>query len=463
MLPLTLDEIAAVTAGTVIDAVGSTVVSAPAFIDSRCPVPGGLFVAIRGDHADGHDFAAAAVGGGAAAALTARRVGVPSVQVADPVHALGRLAGHIRCRLDGLTAVGITGSQGKTSTKDLLAAILETAAPTVSPSGSMNNEIGVPLTVLRADDTTRYLVSEMGARGPGHIAYLCSIVRPLVGVELNVGMAHLGEFGDRGGIARAKAELVASLSSDGVAVLNLDDPLVAAMGAGIDARVIGFGATEAADVRFGAVTMDGAGRASFALTVGDRSARVDLRLVGEHQPVNAAAAAAAAHALGIPFDRIVDALASAQPRSHWRMEVTTSPRGFTVVNDAYNANPDSVRSALRTLVGLARPPEGRTVAVLGEMRELGDAAADAHRAVGTLVADLGVDLLVVVGVEALLIADGARGGPAGTRVERAPDAESAIRLLDRTLRQGDVVLVKASRAAGLERVAGALGDAEEPR
>jgi UDP-N-acetylmuramoyl-tripeptide--D-alanyl-D-alanine ligase len=303
----------------------------------------------------------------------------------------------------------------------------------------------------------------MGARGGGHIAYLCSIVRPRVGVELNVGVAHLGEFGSRDGIARAKAELVASLPSDGVAVLNLDDPLVAAMGGRVDARVIGFGAAEAADVRFADVTMDGAGRTSFDLTIGDRSARVRLRLVGEHQPVNAVAASAAAHALGIPFARIVDALENARSRSRWRMEVTTSPRGFTIINDAYNANPDSVRSALHTLMGLARPPGARTIAVLGEMRELGDAAADEHRAVGTLVADLRVDLLVVVGAEALPIVDGVRAGTSTPRVERVPDVESAIRLLDSSVRQGDVVLVKASRAAGLERVATALADEEEPR
>lgn len=458
MLPLTLDDIADLTDGSVVDAVGSRIVSSAAFVDSRCVVPGGLFVAILGEHVDGHDFAATAVEAGAAAALTSRPVGAPAVTVADPVLALGRIARHVRGRLDALTAVGITGSQGKTGTKDLVAAILETVGPTVSPSGSMNNEIGVPLTALRCDDTTRFLISEMGARGLGHIAYLCSIVRPRVAVELNVGVAHLGEFGDRDGIARAKAELVAALPTDGVAVLNVDDPRVAAMGLGIEPRVIGFGSSEAADVRFTDVTMDGAGRTSFELVVGERSARVGLQLVGEHQPANATAAAATAHAVGVPFDRIVESLAIARPRSHWRMEVTAARRGYTVINDAYNANPDSVRSALRTLVRWERPAGGRTIAVLGGMRELGASADDQHRAVGTLVAGLGVDLLIVVGDDARSIVEGVRDRPAATGVIWVADAASAIGVLDDELRAGDVVLVKASRAAGLDRVAAALGD-----
>jgi UDP-N-acetylmuramoyl-tripeptide--D-alanyl-D-alanine ligase len=459
MLPLTLDEIADLTDGSVLDAAGSRVVSSAAFVDSRCVVPGGLFVAIPGEHVDGHDFAAAAVAAGAAAALTARPVGAPAVAVADPVLALGRIAAHVRRRLDALTVVGITGSQGKTGTKDLVAAMLETAGPTVSPDGSMNNEIGVPLTALRSDDTTRFLVSEMGARGPGHIAYLCSIVRPQVAVELNVGVAHLGEFGDRDAIARAKAELVASLPSDGVAVLNVDDPRVAAMGAGIEPRVVGFGSSATAEVRFTDVRMDGAGRTSFQLTVGDRSARVGLQLVGEHQPANAAAAAATAYAVGVPFDRIIESLSTARPRSHWRMEVTTAHRGYTVINDAYNANPDSMRSALHTLVRWERPAGGRTVAVLGGMRELGASTDDEHRAVGALVAGLGIDVLVVVGDDARQIVDGAHARSAASTVIWVSDATSASRVLDDELRAGDVVLVKASRAAGLDRVATALGAA----
>jgi UDP-N-acetylmuramoyl-tripeptide--D-alanyl-D-alanine ligase len=462
MIPLTLAEIAAVTDGSVLDADADIVVYGDAFLDSRSVVSRGLFVAVPGERVDGHDYARQAIDAGAAAALSQRPVGVPSVVVSDSVVALGRLAAHVRRQLTELQVIAITGSQGKTGTKDLLATILESVGPTVSPPASFNNEIGVPLTALRADRRTRYLVSEMGARGPGHIGYLCSLVSPTIGVELNVGLAHLGEFGSREGIAKAKAELVEALPSDGVAVLNLDDPLVAAMASHTSATVLGFGLGASASVRLGNVELDSDAKPSFDLMIGSDSARISLQLIGEHQAHNAAAAAAAAHAVQIPFAMIVSGLSSARARSQWRMSVTTSAAGFTVINDAYNANPDSVAAALRTLAGLDQAADGRTVAVLGEMRELGDASDAQHFEVGGLAASLGVDIILAVGQGARSIVDGARQRPGWTGdAEWVPDVAAAIRFLRGALRSSDVVLVKASRAAALERVAQALEVPEE--
>jgi UDP-N-acetylmuramoyl-tripeptide--D-alanyl-D-alanine ligase len=463
MIPLTLAEIAAATDGIVADGDADVVVRGDAFLDSRSPVAGGLFVAVPGERVDGHEYARQAVnGGGATAALVQRPVGVPSVVVSDTVVGLGRLAAHVRRQLTGLQVIAITGSQGKTSTKDLLATILESAGPTVSPPASFNNEIGVPLTALRADRRTRYLVSEMGARGLGHIGYLCSLVSPTIGIELNVGVAHLGEFGSRESIAEAKAELVEALPPDGIAVLNVDDPLVAAMASRTTATVVGFGVEARATVRIGKVALDHRSRPTFDLMIGSETAHVTLPLIGEHQAYNAAAAAAAAYAAQIPFAAIVAGLVSARARSRWRMEVTTSPAGYTLINDAYNANPDSLAAALRALASWDRTAEGRTIAVLGEMRELGEASDARHHEAGDVAAGLGIDIIVVVGDRARAIVDGARGhaGWVGEAIW-VPDVAEAIPFLRGALRSSDVVLVKASRAAALERVAQALEVPEE--
>ena len=249
MIPLTLRELADVVGGTVHDADGDVVVSGAATIDSRSVDPGGLFAAFVGEHVDGHDYAAAAVEAGAAAVLGSRPVGLPAVVVDDPGAALTALARHLLTALPDVTVLGVTGSQGKTSTKDLLAAVLADAAPTVATRGSFNNELGLPLTVLRADATTRYLLLEMGARGIGHIRTLCDVARPNVAMVLNVGKAHLGEFGSREGIALAKGELVEALTAEGTAVLNGDDPLVDAMASRTGGRVLRFGSGAGADVR----------------------------------------------------------------------------------------------------------------------------------------------------------------------------------------------------------------------
>jgi UDP-N-acetylmuramoyl-tripeptide--D-alanyl-D-alanine ligase len=460
VIPLTLAEIAAVVGGAVHDGDPATVVSGPAGVDSRTVLPGGLFAAVPGEQHDGHDFAAAAVHAGAAAVLAARPVGQPAVVVDDVVAALGRLAATVRRRLTGLHVVAVTGSSGKTSTKDLLAQVLERLGPTVAPPGSFNNEIGLPLTVLSADERTRYLVLEMGARGAGHIRDLAEVAAPDVGCVLNVGSAHVGEFGSRAAIAAAKRELVEALPAGGVAVLNADDPLVRAMAAHTAARVVTYGEGEGAQVRAVDVAVDERGRARFEIVTPGGRGVVALRLVGEHHVANALAAAAVALDAGAAVDVVAEALTEAEPRSRWRMEVVDRADGVTVINDAYNANPESMRAALKALVALAAGR--RSWAVLGEMRELGEHSVAEHDAVGRLAVRLDVSRLVVVGQGARTLHLGASlEGSWGEESVFVPDAEAAIALLRAQLRPGDVVLVKASRAAGLDRVATALLEEED--
>jgi UDP-N-acetylmuramoyl-tripeptide--D-alanyl-D-alanine ligase len=453
LIPLTLGEVAALVGGTLSDAPDRTaVVAGPVEFDSRKVVPGGLFVALPGEHVDGHDYAAAAVAAGAVAVLATRPVGVPAVVVPDVLAALAELAHAVLDRLPDLVVVGVTGSSGKTSTKDLLAQLLARLGPTVAPPGSFNNELGHPYTVLRATAETRYLVLENSARGVGHIAQLCQIARPRIGVVLNVGTAHIGEFGSRDVVAKAKGELVEALPAGGVAVLNADDPLVAAMAVRTAARVVRFGTGPAAEVRATDVGTDDRGRPHYTLRAGGVAAPVRLGLYGEHHVPNSLAAAAVALELGMPLPDVAGALSVARPVSRWRMDVTDRPDGVTVVNDAYNANPESMRAALAALVRMAGGR--RSWAVLGQMAELGADAAAQHERIGRLAARSGISRLVVVGDEAGPLHAGAV--LEGADSVRVPDVAAAVDLLRGALRAGDVVLVKASRAVGLERVALAL-------
>ncbi|MGD9527659.1 UDP-N-acetylmuramoyl-tripeptide--D-alanyl-D-alanine ligase [Pseudonocardia sp.] len=464
MIEMRLAEVAAVTGGRLHRATGDERVAAVAF-DSRAVGPGGLFAALPGERVDGHDFAAAAAAQGAVV-LAGRDVDAPAVVVppappgslaagsylaasdrdgsgAAVLAALAALARATVERVAGLAVVGITGSSGKTSTKDLLAAVLAPLGPTVAPAGSFNNELGLPMTALRVDAGTRHLVLEMSSRGPGHIAALCAVAPPRIGVVLNVGSAHVGEFGSREAIAAAKGELVEALpdaDQGGVAVLNADDPLVAAMASRTAARVVTVGRVAAADVRASDVRLE-RGRARFRLVAPAGEADVALQLVGPHHVGNALAVAAVALELGATPEGVAGSLSAASPVSRWRMEVAERADGVTVVNDAYNANPESMRAALEALVGLAGPR--RTWAVLGRMAELGALAPAAHAAVADAARELRVAHVLAVGAPEY----GAR---------TVPDAAAAAEVLAAELRPGDVVLVKASRAAGLERVAEAL-------
>ncbi|WP_327346420.1 UDP-N-acetylmuramoyl-tripeptide--D-alanyl-D-alanine ligase [Streptomyces europaeiscabiei] len=466
MIALSLAEIAEVVGGQTHDIPDPSVqVTGPVVRDSREVEPGSLFVAFAGERVDGHDFAAAVVEAGAAAVLASRPVGVPAIVVTDVQAALGALARHVVHRL-GTTLVALTGSAGKTSTKDLVAQVLRRKAPTVFTPGSLNNEIGLPLTALSATEETRFLVLEMGARGVGHIRYLTDLTPPRIGLVLNVGTAHIGEFGGREQIAQAKGELVEALPSaeeGGAAILNADDPLVRAMASRTKARVILFGESGEADVRAENVTLTDAGQPAFRLHTPSGASDVTMRLYGEHHVSNALAAAAVAHELGMSADEIATALSEADSLSRWRMEVTERPDGVTVVNDAYNANPESMRAALRALAAMGKAAQargGRTWAVLGKMAELGDESLAEHDAVGRLAVRLNVGKLVAVGGrEASWLQLGAYNeGSWGEESVHVSDAQAAVDLLRSQLRPGDVVLVKASRSVGLESVAQALLD-----
>ena len=431
-------------------------------VDSRQVVAGSLFLALPGEHVDGHDYVVGAFARGAAAALTSRPVDGatgPCLVVADPLLAAGRVARDQvdRATAGGLRTAALTGSAGKTSTKDLLAQLLEAAGPTVAPVGNLNNELGLPLTVCRVEPDTRFLVAEMGARGIGHIAYLCDIAPPQVAAVLNVGTAHVGEFGGQEQIAVAKGEIVEALPADGTAVLNADDPLVWAMRSRTTARVIAVSAVGepvwpdaiwASDI-----TADTLGRCSFVLhqkwsaTASADPARIQLGVSGHHQVGNAVVAVAMALALGLDTATVVAALPAARSRSRWRMELTERADGVLIVNDAYNANPESMRAALDTveevLAGRAAAAPttdagaGRVVAaagsavvgsavvgervrgwaVLGDMLELGDTAAAEHRALGSYAIQHGISRLIAVGSFADEIVAGA--GVAGAHVAGA--------------------------------------------
>ncbi|WP_038606144.1 UDP-N-acetylmuramoyl-tripeptide--D-alanyl-D-alanine ligase [Corynebacterium atypicum] len=494
MISMTLAQIAEVVGGTLADgAAPESRVTGFVEFDSRKITPGGLFVALPGERVDGHDFVAAACQAGAVAALTARPVGYPAIVVppagpgdataaafahdssgttAAVVKAMAKLARHVvdQLRARGLVVVGVTGSAGKTSTKDLLNSVLSHAGETVAPPGSFNNEIGHPYTALRCTEDTKFLVAEMSARNIGHIAYLARVAPPSIGVELNVGSAHLGEFGSRENIAIAKGELVEALppaASGGVAVLNGDDPFVAGMVERTRAKVVSFSAQHppAPGARYVAsgVALDDVARASFLLEIRDgervlESHPVRLQVFGAHQVSNALAAAAVGIELGIPASDVAAVLSSHVTASANRMDVRTRADGVTLINDAYNANPDSMRAAVAALAFTASGrPEATSWAVLGEMAELGDDTLQAHRDLGEQLAKMHISRLVAVGESDPVGELAHAAAAAGVDTTTVPDTASAAEILQERLRGGDVVLVKASNSQGLWRVTEALG------
>ena len=487
MIDLSIAQIADIVGGRLADITpdqaAETRVTGTVEFDSRAVTPGGLFLALPGARSDGHDFAAAAVCAGAVAVLAARPVGVPAIVVApEPavdsaasvlehdtdgsgaavLAALARLAAAVSAELvdGGLTIVGITGSSGKTSTKDLLAAVLAPLGEVVAPPGSFNNELGHPWTVLRATESTDYLVLEMSARHPGNIAALASIAPPSIAVVLNVGTAHLGEFGSREAIAATKAELPQAVPSSGVVILNVDDTAVAAMADQTAARVVRVGRTAGADVWAGPVTLDALARPRFTMHAAESQIDIALAVHGDHQVSNSLCAAAVALECGASMEQVADALAAAGPVSKHRMQVATRGDGVTVINDAYNANPDSMQAGLKALVWMAREggEKRRSWAILGEMAELGDDAISEHDRIGRLAVRLDVSRLIVVGTGRSMSAmhhGAVMEGSWGSESTMVANADAALALLRAELETGDVVLVKASNAAGL----GALADA----
>lgn len=453
MRALTAQWVANAVGGTLVadvDAVVTSVVK-----DSREAEPGSLYVAFVGERVDGHDYADVAQAAGATLCLVSQPVAAPHVLVDDVEAALGALARAYLAllRTEGqLTVIGITGSNGKTTTKDVLA---QTLPHSVAPVGSYNNEIGMPLTVLAADEDTRHLVLEMGASGPGHIAYLTSIAPPDIAVVLMVGTAHAGGYETADGIALAKAEIVRGLAPGGVAVLNADDAAVAAM-APLAERVVTFGLSPSADVRASDLTLDH-GRASFVPQVrGASGGRVTLTLVGEHHVTNALAALAVALECGLEPESAAARIAAARPVSAHRMAVTERTDGVTIIDDSYNASPESMRAAFRALLDVAEG--GRTFAVIGEMLEMGEASRDAHWDLGHHAVRLGISHLLVVGEGAKPAFDAAvREGSWGDEAAFVGSIGEARAYLAERLEAGDTVLVKASHGTGLYELADELG------
>lgn len=449
MKPASLGEIARLVGGRLATAPAHGALVTGVVIDSRAAGPGDLFAALRGEYVDGHDFVGDAFRRGAAAALVGRAAADaagPEVVVSDPAAAIAALAGHNRDVVDPVV-VGITGSAGKTSVKDLLASVVSRKFRTVAAERSFNNELGVPLTLLRAAAETEVVVCEMGSRGAGHIAELCEYARPQVGVVTNIGVTHYEQFGSREAIADAKSELIRALPEGGTAVLNADDPLVSKMRDVSRADVLTFGLNSTAWLRAESIRVDGLGRPTFRMVCGHEGAWVDLPVSGRHQVVNALGASAAGIGLGLSVEECRAGLETAVA-SPWRMEVR-SARGVVFVNDAYNANPTSVASALETCAGMVSGG-GRLIAVLGYMAELGDLERAEHEKVGALVA-AHASRLIAVGERASPIATAARAAGMGD-VRLAADPAGALAELN-DLAEGDVVLVKASRVVGLERLA----------
>lgn len=473
MIALALFEIARLVDGELRPAApddGETMIEGPVETDSREIVPGGVFVAKPGEHADGHDFVATAVEAGAALAIVERVVDVPVSQIVvdDVVRALAELARGVvaRAREGGdLRVLAVTGSNGKTTTKNMLRRILEQHGETVAPRASFNNAVGAPLTMLRVTAGTRFLVNELGADAPGQIARLAGLVTPDVGIVLMVGMAHAGGMGGIEETARAKSGLIQAVRRGGTAVLNADDPRVAAMASIAEergARVAWFGRADApASARPGAVLADDvrvdAEGTSFVLLADGERHDVRLQVVGEHFVVAALAALTAAHEVGVPFAEAVRALETLELAERWRMQPMGSA-AVRILNDAYNASPDSMAAALRTLARITGPGE-RTVAVLGAMSELGEFAGEEHDRIGLLAVRLDIKRIVVVGHEArrLYISAISEGSWDGEAVF-FPDADATYDYLMTELREGDRVLVKSSNSVGLRHLGDRLGE-----
>lgn len=467
MISLSLAELASAVSGELRLARGDTVdtrVSGVVDTDSRLLGPGDVFVAKPGEHTDGHLFVPDVARAGAALAIVERPVDADITQIVVPsvVQALADLAREVvgRVRATGdLRVVGITGSNGKTTTKNLLACILEGEGPTVAPRASFNNEVGAPLTMLRVSDETRYLVSEFGADGSGQIARLAGLVTPDVGVVLMVGLAHAGGFGGVEATLKAKTELVEAVRPGGVAVLNADDARVATMAAVAEARgvrVRWFGRGAAAEMRADDVAVDADGT-SCVIVVGDERMPLRLRVLGEHHVMNALAALTAALELGVPLADAVARLETVELAERWRMQPLGSDR-VRIINDAYNASPDSMAAALRTIAQITEPGQ-RKVAVLGAMSELGEFAGEEHDRVGLQAVRLRFERIVVVGAEArrLYLAAIGEGSWDGEAVFFA-DADAAYDYLVDELRDGDRVLVKSSNSAGLRHLGDRLGE-----
>ena len=451
MIAMKASEIASVVQGALHG--DDVTVTEAAVINSSDATPGSLFLAIKGERVDGHDFVADARSHGAVLTLATKSVEGPHIVVADVVVALGKLAQHVRSNLLNLTVIGITGSQGKTTSKELLLAILSAAAPTVAPHGNYNNEIGAPLSLLHCTEETKYCIVEMGARHKGDIAHLCTIAQPNIGLVLKVGTAHVGEFGSIEAIAQTKSELISSLSAEAIGILGTYDPFTPKMAALHKGKNLTFGEGPECDIRATDIEVR-EGRAHFDLVTPEGRSAVGLRLVGLHQVANALAVASVATVLGFSLDQIASGLSTADSHAKWRMEIHELP-SLVLINDAYNANPESVAAALLTLSSI--PAAGTTWAVLGKMHELGESSDKLHAQIADLASELGISHLIAVGESAR--AYGLESAmSSGANAVWLPDFQAATDYIVNGVNSGDVLLFKASRAEQFELLAKEVED-----
>ena len=453
MIPFTVAEIAQVVDGKV-HGDPNALITGPPFFDSRKAIAGGIFLALNGEHVDGHDYVDSAIASGASTALTNKIVGTNCIVVDDVLVAVAMLAAEVRNRLPHMKVAGITGSQGKTTTKDIARHILSLVGETIAPEQSFNNDLGVPLTLLRATETTKFCILEMGARHQGDIARLVRMAKPNVGVVLVVGTAHIGEFGSREKIAQTKSEIVTSLDENATAVLGTYDEFTPQMSKITRAKVMYFGEKSSCDVRAADVDIR-EGSAHFDLVTHAGREPVALRLIGRHQVPNALAAAAIATAFDVPIEKIASGLSTAEVSSKWRMEISEIG-SVLLINDSYNANPESMRAALETLRYFAQARGGRAWAFLGKMHELGvDSDAD-HRRIIDYADSLEIDHVVAVATPEY---QSSASSTLGTHsfLHHVADFSEAL-AISKEITDGDVILVKGSRAEGLERLSDELKD-----
>ena len=449
MIALHASEIAKIVGGELVG--DDVLVTAAPVINSAQAVPGAIFLAIKGANVDGHDFVGDAHKHGAVLTFASKAVEGPHIVVADVVAAVGKLAKHVRKELSNLMVIGITGSQGKTTTKELLASVLANVAKTVAPTGNFNNELGMPISLLQCTEETRYCIVEMGARHEGDIAKLADIAVPNIGVVLKVGTAHVGEFGSVEAIARTKSEMISSLKPGAIAILGNYDQFTPRMAQLHQGKSVLFGEDAECQIRATDIEFR-EGRAHFELVTPAGRTAVGLRIVGLHQVANALAVAAIATELGISLDQIAVGLSTAESAAKWRMEIIELPN-LLLINDAYNASPEAMVAALKTLALFAQERGGESWAFLGKMGELGESSPSDHAAIGTLASELGIDHLVCVAAPEY--ASSIEGGVL-TTVHICSNKEAA-KLLASNINQGDVVLVKASRSEKLEELAEFIG------
>jgi len=454
MIAISLQEIAEAIGAKLIGD-GTGVISGSVETDSRLIKAGSLFVAKPGEVTDGHEFVSSAIANGAVALIVEHEVSstVPQLVVKDSVHALGLLAKHVVAKvkaLGQLKVIGVTGSNGKTTTKNMLREVLSTKGKTIAPEESFNNEVGAPYSMLKIDEQTKFLVVEMGAGGPGTIKYLAQMCEPDIGIELKVGLAHAGEFGGIEATENIKAELVEALAPTGIALLNFDDERVMNMATRTKAKALTFGLGQDSDYSASDVAISLSGTSFEYSTPDGNKSKVNLHILGEHHVYNALAALATGEILDVDRKEAIQAIESMKLAEKWRMELGVTESGLTVINDAYNASPDSMRAALQTLAQLGRISGKKTVAVMGEMAELGEFSAHEHDAIGRIAVRLNLGQVVVVGKAAKLIHMGAsQEGSWDGESQYFDEISNALAYLREMLTGDEIVLVKSSKSANL--------------